>query len=78
MKVSDGSRTSQNSQLNAFIEASQGAHGALAYQGNDYESSQITICFCDVKGQGRPLESIRIPRLELMATIVGLQIAETA
>ena len=78
MKVSDGSRTSQNSQLNVFIEASQGTHGALAYQGNEHESSQITICFVMSKAKVAPLESIRIPRLELMATIVSLQIAETA
>lgn len=68
----------KNSQQHVFTEASKGARSAVAYLRHEYESSHTTVCFVISKAKVAPLESIRIPRVELMAAIVGLQIAETA
>ena len=49
----------------------------MAYLRHEYQSGTVTTHFVMSKAKVTPLEAITVPRLELMAAIVGLQIAET-
>ena len=66
-----------DSQLHVFTDASQEAYGAVAYLRHEYQSGNTTVRFVMSRAKVTPLQSISVPRLELMAAIVGLQIAET-
>ena len=66
-----------DSQLHIFTDASQEAYGAVAYLRHEYQSGSTTVRFVMSKAKVTPLKSISVPRLELMAAIVGLRIAET-
>ncbi|KAK2558628.1 hypothetical protein P5673_018821 [Acropora cervicornis] len=67
-----------DSQLHVFMDASQEAYGAVAYLRHEYQSGTVTTRLVMSKAKVTPLKAISVPRLELMAAIVGLQIAETA
>ncbi|XP_015747273.1 PREDICTED: uncharacterized protein LOC107327035 [Acropora digitifera] len=67
-----------DSQLHVFTDASQEAYGAVAYLRHEYQSGTVTTRLVMSKAKVTPLKAISVPRLELMAAIVGLQIAETA
>ena len=60
-----------------FTDASQEAYGAVAYLRYEYQSGDTTVRFVMSTAKVTPLQSISVPRLELMAAIVGLRIAET-
>lgn len=60
------------------MDASQEAYGAVAYLRHEYQSRTVTTRLVMSKAKVTPLKAISVPRLELMAAIVGLQIAETA
>ena len=62
-----------DSQLHVFTDASQEAYGGVAYQ-----SGTVTTRLVMSKPKVTPLKAISVPRIELMAAIVGLQIADTA
>ena len=66
-----------DSQLHIFTDASLEAYGAVAYLRHEYQSGNVTVRFVMSKAKVTPLKSISVPRLELMAAIVGLRIAET-
>ena len=62
-----------DSQLHVFTDASQEAYGGVAYQ-----SGTVTSRLVMSKAKVTPLKAISVPRIELMAAIIGLQISETA
>ena len=65
------------SQLHIFTDTSLEAYGAVAYLRHEYQSGNVTVRFVMSKAKVTPLKTISVPRLELMAAIVGLRIAET-
>ena len=65
-----------DSQLHIFSGASLEAYGAVAYLRHEYQSGNITVRFVMSKAKVTLLKSISVPRLQLMAAIVGLRIAE--
>ena len=61
--------------LHTFVDASQDAYGAVVYSRATYKSGAVSIRFFAAKSRVAPLAATRIPRLELMATVLGLRMA---
>ena len=66
--------------LQVFVDASQDAYGAVVYMGSQGVKGNVLLSFIASKTRVAPLQSISIPRLELMAAVLGkrltLSIAE--
>ena len=59
-----------------FTDASQQAYGAATYARHLYEDGSVTCRLLASKSRVAPLQAVSIPRLELMAAVVELQLAE--
>ena len=60
-----------------FVDASQEVYGAATYARHPYEDGTVTCCLEASKSRVAPLHAVSIPRLELMAAVVGLRLAKT-
>ena len=58
--------------LHTFVHASQEAYGAASYTRHLYEDGTVSCCLVASKSRVAPLQAVSIPRLELMAAVVGL------
>ena len=63
--------------LHAFIDASEHAYGAVVYQKSEYQDGSSSVCLVASKSKVAPLQSISIPRLELMGAVLGTRLAQT-
>ena len=63
--------------LHTFVDASQEAYGAATYSRHLYEDGTVTCRLVASKSRVAPVQAVSIPRLELMAAVVGLRLAET-
>ena len=61
--------------LHTFLDASQDAYGAVVYSRATYKSGAVSIRFVAAKSRVAPLAATSIPRLELMAAVLGLRMA---
>ena len=61
--------------LHTFVDASQDVYGAVVYSRETYKSGAVSIRFVATKSRLAPLAATRIPRLELMAIVLGLRMA---
>ena len=61
--------------LHTFVDASQDAYGAVVYSRATYRGGTVSIRFVAGKSRVAPLAATRIPRLELMAAVLGLRMA---
>ena len=57
-------------ELHIFCDASEKAHGAAAYLKHNHSLSLVMA-----KSRVAPVKEITLPRLELMATLIGTRIA---
>ncbi|KAL9987044.1 hypothetical protein ACROYT_G001279 [Oculina patagonica] len=62
--------------LHTFVDASQEAYGAACYTRHLYEDESVSCCLVASKSRVAPLQAVSIPRLELMAAVVGLKLSE--
>ena len=62
--------------LHTFTDASQQAYGAATYARHLYEDGSVTCRLVASKSRVAPLQAVSISRLELMAAVVGLRLAE--
>ena len=60
-----------------FVDASQDAYGAVVYEKVEHQNGNPLICLVASKTKVAPLQSISIPRLELMGAVLGNKLAET-
>ena len=60
-----------------FADASQQAYGASSYLRCGYEDGTVTSRLIASKSKVAPLTPITVPRLELMAAIVGLRLTQS-
>ena len=58
--------------LYTFVDASQDASGVVVYSRATYKSGAVSIRFVAAKWRVAPLAATSIPRLELMAAVLGL------
>ena len=63
--------------LHTSVDASQDAYGAVIYQKVIYESGSVSSRLVAAKTRVAPLAATSIPRLELMAAILGLRLTES-
>ncbi|XP_068720412.1 uncharacterized protein [Montipora capricornis] len=63
--------------LHTFVDASQEAYGAICYTRHVYEDGSVSCCLVASRSRVAPLKAVSIPRLELMAAVVGLKLCET-
>jgi len=63
--------------LHIFADASQEAYGAVLYARHRYKDGTVTCNLVASKSRVAPLHAVSIPRLELMAAVVGLRLAES-
>ena len=63
--------------VHTFVDASRLAYAAVSYARYGHVSGEISIALVTAKARVSPIKSISIPRLELMAAVLGLRLAET-
>ncbi|XP_068760347.1 uncharacterized protein [Montipora capricornis] len=63
--------------LHTCVDASQEAYGAVCYTRHVYEDGSVSCCLVASRSRVAPLKAVSIPRLELMAAVVGLKLCET-
>ena len=60
--------------LHVFVDASEVAYCAVIYARHEMKDETINVHFVTAKSRVEPLKSTSIPRLELMAAIIGLRL----
>ena len=63
--------------LHVFADASEEAYGAVVYQKTEYQNGTTSVCLVASKSKVAPLQSVSIPRLELMGAVLGSKLAQT-
>ena len=63
--------------LHTFVDASRLAYAAVSYVRYGHVSGQISVALVTAKVRVTPIKSVSIPRLELMAAVLGVRLAET-
>ena len=61
--------------LHIFVDASQKAYAAVAYQRSVYRNGNTSVAFVASKSKVTPLNAVSIPPLELMGAMLGLPLA---
>ena len=59
--------------IHTMIGASQLAYAAVSYVRHEYEDGEITVRFVAAKAKVPPTKAMCIPRLDLMAAVLGLR-----
>lgn len=62
--------------MQTFVDASQEVNGAASYTRHLYEDGTVSCCLVVSKSRVAPLQAVNIPRLELMAAVVGLKLSQ--
>ena len=60
--------------IHTMTDASQLAYAAVSYVRHEYEDGEVTVRFVAAKAKVAPTKAISIPRLELMAAVLGLRL----
>ena len=63
--------------LHTFVDASQEVYGTVCYIRHAYEEGSVSCCLVASRSRVAPLQAVSIPRLQLMAVVVGLKLCET-
>ena len=61
--------------LHVFVDTSENAYGAVVYMRSEYIEGKVSLSFVASKTKVAPLQSLSIPRLELMAAVLGKRLA---
>ena len=69
---------SEVKQLHVFVDASTGAYAAVVYTISMAANNQRCVRFVAAKTRVTPLQAISIPRLEFLAAMLGLQLAQAS
>ena len=62
--------------FHTFVDASQEAYGAASYTRHLYEDGTVSCCLVASKSRVAPLQAVSIPRLELIAAVVGRKLSQ--
>ena len=63
--------------LHTFVDASQGAYGAAVYVRIEYQDQTVSLNLIAAKTKVAPLQSISIPRLELIGACLGTRLTQS-
>ena len=64
-----------DSSIHTMVDASQLAYAAVSYMRHEYEDGKVTVRFVAAKAKVAPTKATSIPRLELMAAVLGLRLS---
>jgi hypothetical protein len=70
-------KTVASTEVATFVDASKEAYGAVAYLRHSYEDGTVTSRMIASKSKVAPVTPITIPRLELMAAVLGLRLTQS-
>ena len=65
-----------DTEFHVFVDASGDAYGAVCYVRRVYVDKSVKICFVLSRGRVAPLKCMTVPKLELMAAVVGLKVGK--
>ncbi|XP_077995002.1 uncharacterized protein LOC144448600 [Glandiceps talaboti] len=65
----------EDTSLHTFTDASSQAYGAVTYLRSVYGDGSVSVRFVVARAKVAPLKAVSIPRLELMAALLGLRLA---
>jgi len=63
--------------LHTFVDASQEAYGCVIYSRTAYADKTTSVRIVIAKSRVAPLRQVSIPRLELLAAVLGMQVTES-
>ena len=63
--------------VHTFVDASQGAYGAVVYVRMEYEDQTVSVRFVAAKTKVAPLQSVGIPRMELIGACLGVKLTQS-
>ena len=63
--------------LHTFVDASQGAYGAVVYVRVEYKDQTVSVRLVAAKTKVAPLQSVGIPRMELMGACLGVKLTQS-
>ena len=66
-----------NQTLHVFVDASTEANGAACYLRSMNNNQPVIVCLVAAKSKVAPIAATSIPRLELMAAVLGLKLAKS-
>ena len=69
--------TVKSTSLHTFVDASQSAYGGVVYVRTEYNDQTVSVILAAAKTKVTPLQSVSIPRLELMGAHLGSKLART-
>ena len=61
--------------IHTMVDASLLAYAAVSYVRHEYEDGEVTVQFAAAKAKVAPTKATTVPRLELMAAVLGLRLA---
>ena len=65
-----------NTGFHVFVDASGNAYGAVCYVRHVNKSGAVNACFVFSKVKVAPLKCTTVPRLELLAVVLGLKVSK--
>ena len=63
--------------LHTFVDASQKAYGAVICERIEYEDQMMSVRLVAAKTKVAPIQSVSIPRLELMGACLGNKLTQS-
>ena len=63
--------------LHTFVDASLGAYGAVVYVRVEYKDKTVSVRLVAAKTKVAPLQSVGIPRMELMGACLGVKLTQS-
>lgn len=67
-------KTVEGTSIHTMVDASLLAYAAVSYVRHKYEDGEVTVRFIAAKAKVAPTKATSVPRLELMAAVLGLRL----
>ena len=62
--------------IHTFVDASEQVCAAVSYLRQEYDDADVSVIFVAAKPGIAPLKVITVPRLELVAAVIGVRLSK--